>query len=102
MENAFKFPAWLAVAFVGCLAVSGCSTVSGVASKLNPFSSSKAGASPEVTPAKSTIRVEAPNAPATVVAGVPAAPTGAVAVKVGDNDKCTTFCALPVRKHPAP
>ena len=117
MDQQFKRRHWRIFMVLTSALLAGCSTVSDIASssssaitKLNPFSGDKqenaqaatpaTSATPVAQPDTTTIRVE--NQPESTVQLAEAAPasTAPVQATVGDNEKCTTFCALPLRHKP--
>ncbi len=110
MKQQYKSLRWSAAIMFATVLLSGCSTVSDVASSsvsalsgLNPFSSDK-----EVSPASDAvfapatppeaIRVEAPQQEPVQLAAMPAPAAPTVQATVAGNTQCTTFCALPMHK----
>lgn len=118
MDQQFKRRHWRTLVVLTSALLAGCSTVSDIASssssaitKLNPFSGDKQENAQAATPATSVtpaaqpdataIRVEnQPESTVQLAAAAPAASTAPVQATVGDNEKCTTFCALPLRHKP--
>lgn len=106
-RNVFWYTLVLAVG----VSLSGCSnlseTMSSAISSINPFQQrakeAPSAATPPVAAPANEKKTVQPAASIRVEAKPPAPRQrhGEVAVNVGDNKKCTTFCALPMRKPPA-
>lgn len=115
--NVFPVPPLRASLLFLSVLLSGCSTVSEVASDsasmlsgLNPFDSGKPAAEEQAKPVivEAAPVLEVPESIKTENGGFvpvsltnPASPQpGEVQATVGHNGQCTTFCALPLRKPP--
>ena len=109
MQRDFKVPAWYAVWIFLGLMLSGCSTLSDVAStsaagiaKLNPFASNAAksvdgqSVAPASTP--TTQKSTATGGKLLLVSTPPVPAAVEVEATLAGNKECTTFCALPVRQ----
>ncbi|QTR49914.1 hypothetical protein [Candidatus Thiothrix anitrata] len=109
MQRDFKVSAWYAAGIFFGLVLSGCSTLSDVAStsvtgiaKLNPFATNTANpvdgqnVAPASTPAVQNSTVTGGKLLLVSTPPVPAAVE--VDATLAGNKECTTFCALPVRQ----
>ena len=117
MKKISKIVAGYATVLFFSLSLSGCSLFSQTSeaagdglSKVNPFSQQQAAPAPvasqpeQAAPVAKPLEQEAPK-PSIRVEAAPAAPAdqkkSGVAVNLGDNKQCTTFCALPMHRKPA-